>query len=543
MTQSPPAATMTQPTQQDDLLGTALLGGLVSCGIPLVLGILGDWSGPRIAAYALLAAVWFVLSQAPRFRALAWLMHRIALFLVLMGLLTFGLLVLSGDQFVQPLGFAIPYVYAAFGYRARGAAIVGIAYLALMVVGLWIGGVRENMAFVLPIFAYAALWVLLYGFATLWKGEQAARQRADLLAGDLARERDQLARLAQINATLTHDLALDIVLAQVASAGCDLSASSSARVWLRDPAAETHGARLAVVVPFQAARAIDLADDSAVIDTRVPTTTGDGLLLPLAVKGQPIGVLELRRDTRFELGEAEMLQPFVDAAAVAIENARLYEQARLSATLAERNRLARELHDTIAQGLTAVTMQLDAALRSFHRDAARTRARVGRAHELARAALDDVRRSVWTLAEPLIDGATLVAALGDQAQRFAARTGLRATYEHTGAAPPIDHAAATQVLRIVQEALQNVEKHAHASAVEIRSSLSHGDLRVCVRDDGIGFDRSARSDADGNGNGFGLISLHERARLAGGTIAIDSAPGSGTRVELIIPDVEPIGGT
>ncbi|MFY0100023.1 histidine kinase, partial [Acinetobacter baumannii] len=81
--------------------------------------------------------------------------------------------------------------------------------------------------------------------------------------------------------------------------------------------------------------------------------------------------------------------------------------------LAERNRLARELHDTIAQGLTAVTMQLDAAQRSFDRDAERTRARLQRAHELARETLEDVRRSVWTLAAPLVDGAALRDALDD----------------------------------------------------------------------------------------------------------------------------------
>ncbi len=166
-----------------------------------------------------------------------------------------------------------------------------------------------------------------------------------------------------------------------------------------------------------------------------------GLVLPLVFKGATIGALELHGSQAgsFNEEDARLLQPFADAAAVAIENARLYEQAHLSATLTERNRLARELHDTIAQGLTAITMQLEAAQRSFDRDALRTRARLGRAHELARETLDNVRRSVWTLAAPLVDGQVLSEALNDLTQRFADRTGLPARYQHCGPSPTLGH--------------------------------------------------------------------------------------------------------
>ena len=129
-------------------------------------------------------------------------------------------------------------------------------------------------------------------------------------------------------------------------------------------------------------------------------------------------------------------------------------------------------------------MQLEAAQRGFERDPARARTRIARAHELARAALEDVRRSVWTLAAPLIDGRALGHALEELTERFAARTGLPASYAHSGPPPPLGHAAATQVLRIVQEALQNVEKHAHAHTVAVGSALADGELRIWVRDDG-----------------------------------------------------------
>jgi signal transduction histidine kinase len=262
-----------------------------------------------------------------------------------------------------------------------------------------------------------------------------------------------------------------------------------------------------------------------------------GLVLPLVFKDRTIGVLELQghADATPTTADAQLLQPFADTAAVAIQNARLYEQAGLSFTLAERNRLARELHDTIAQGLTAVTMQLEAAERSFDRYPDRARARVTRASELARQTLADVRRSVWTLAAPLLDGTALVPALDDLVQRFAARTGLPATYAHAGLPPPLDLAAATQVVRILQEALLNVEKHAQASTVEVRSETGDDAVRLVVRDDGIGFDPQATHGPSAMSSGFGLFSLQERAHLAGGSVQVESAPGAGTRVTLIIP--------
>jgi signal transduction histidine kinase len=271
------------------------------------------------------------------------------------------------------------------------------------------------------------------------------------------------------------------------------------------------------------------------IDQLAARSSGAGLVLPLIFKGATIGILELlgSPDGPFTGEDTRLLQPFADDAAVAIENARLYEQSRLSATLSERNRLARELHDTIAQGLTAVTMQLEAAQRGFERDPTRARTRIGRAHQLARETLEDVRRSVWTLAAPLIDGRALGGALTDLTEQFAARTGLTARYSHNGPPPPLDHAAATQVLRIVQEALQNVEKHAGASMVDVVSEVEDGQVRVWVSDDGVGFAPEAPP-STGDGSGFGLLSLRERARLSGGTLDVASAPGAGTRITITI---------
>jgi signal transduction histidine kinase len=376
-----------------------------------------------------------------------------------------------------------------------------------------------------------------------------ARRRADALAADLERERDYLARLSQITATLTRDLDLPNVLEQVAATGRMFAHADQARVWLREDAQNGDGAQvqLATAVPPQPLEGVSTASERWGVESiqqLAARSSGTGLVLPLVFKGATIGVLELHGAPAvpFDDQDVRLLQPFADAAAVAIENARLYEQARFSATLAERNRLARELHDTIAQGLTAVTMQLEAAQRSFERDPTRARARLGRAHELAREALDDVRRSVWTLAAPLVDGQALSLALDELTQRFAERTGIAASYHHDGPIPSLGHTAATQVLRIVQEALQNIEKHARATQVCVESSLDTDELRVQVRDDGVGFEPGAahtRPNTNGNEHSasgrFGLLSLHERARLSGGVLQIESAPDAGTRIAVIIP--------
>jgi signal transduction histidine kinase len=228
---------------------------------------------------------------------------------------------------------------------------------------------------------------------------------------------------------------------------------------------------------------------------------------------------------------ADLARERDEQARLAEENARLAEQARRTATLAERNRLARELHDTIAQGLTALTMQIDAAQRALDRDPARARARLARAHELSRATLEDVRRSVWALADPPVDAARLGAALDTLTSDFAARTAVAARFRESGEVR-IDSPVATQLLRIAQEALQNAEKHAEARSVAVELLAGDEEVRLTVRDDGRGFDPELPR--AGGGGGFGLLSLRERARLAGGELLVRSAPGEGTCVTITV---------
>jgi signal transduction histidine kinase len=537
MTSDSPQPAAAPPETEVDLgRGIVLVGlmaGGVACGAILLMGISQGVTTGQAIIYSLAALLYLglVLAPAVSWPGARWIRRHLWAYLLLIGAVCVALQALSGEDFLQPIIFTIPLVQAALAYPLWRAAAVGALYLGLMNLGIALGGADHAADFLYPTVGYTTLMILIVASARLSVEQSRARRRADELAADLARQRDYLARLSQITATLTRDLDLATVLAQVAAEGRALAHAAQARVWLLETPDDGHDTpvQLAAAVPRLAAGtswpgpALDRLQVSAA-----------ALVLPLVFKGETIGALELHGapDRPFDEEHARQLQPFADAAAVAIENARLYEQARLSATLAERNRLARELHDTIAQGLTAVTMQLEAAQRSFDRDSARARSRLGRAHELARETLADVRRSVWILAEPLVDGGALPEALDALTQRFAERTGLPASYRHQGGQPALQHSAATQALRVVQEALQNAEKHAQATHVEVASRLGDTALHLEVRDDGVGFEPSAPQPGDG---GFGLLSLRERARLAGGELLVESAPGAGTRISLVIP--------
>jgi signal transduction histidine kinase len=142
---------------------------------------------------------------------------------------------------------------------------------------------------------------------------------------------------------------------------------------------------------------------------------------------------------------------------------------------------------------------------------------------------------VWTLASPLVDAHQLSAALADHVRGFSTRTGIPASYQHDGPAPPLDHGATTQIVRILLEALHNVEKHAQAHSVTIRSCTTSDRFELSIDDDGVGFAPQAPQE-NGTGSGFGLLSLHERARLAGGMLEVRSAPGEGTAVVVSVPN-------
>ena len=256
------------------------------------------------------------------------------------------------------------------------------------------------------------------------------------------------------------------------------------------------------------------------------------LWVPLVVRGRAIGLLSIANPAPNAYGprEATLALAIARQAAVAMENARLHERARHAAVLEERQRLARELHDSVTQALYGISLYAEAADRALADgdvDAAATHLRdIG---ETTQEALGETRLLLFELRPPLLEEQGLAAALRTRLQSVEARAGLVAEFRGTGEGR-LSPDAEQALYRVAQEALNNVLKHAHARHVEVSLEVaSHGAL-LEVADDGVGFDPARAA-----GGGFGLPGMRERVERLGGLLAVNSTPGAGTRVRVVVP--------
>ncbi|MFD7919466.1 sensor histidine kinase [Streptomyces sp. NPDC059740] len=247
-----------------------------------------------------------------------------------------------------------------------------------------------------------------------------------------------------------------------------------------------------------------------------------------------------RRQALEELGEAN--RRLEETLAV---NAGLHDQllarAREAGMLDERHRMAREIHDTLAQGLTGIITQLQAAEQVVG-DPARWRRHFSAASTLARQSLAEARRSVAALRPgPLESAAHLSEALADVADRWSALHGVPVEFTTTGTVRPLSPDAETVLLRTAQEALANIAKHAHAGRVGLTLSYLDDEVALDIRDDGRGVDitdaQFLRPDrrGDGAGSGFGLLAMRQRVEGLSGVLHFESEPGLGTAVSASLP--------
>lgn len=217
----------------------------------------------------------------------------------------------------------------------------------------------------------------------------------------------------------------------------------------------------------------------------------------------------------------------------------LMVQAREAGVLDERQRLAREIHDTLAQGLTGIITQLEAATRT-RTDAADHRRHVDAAMRLARESLSDARRSVQALGPEPLDNARLPDALADVGRRWSADSGVTAEVTTTGTSRPLHPTVEVTLLRIAQEALANVARHARASRAAVTLSYTDDVVLLDVRDDGVGFTPPAGThNGAGRDGGFGLTAMRQRVGEVGGTLAIESEHGTGTSISASVPALPP----
>jgi signal transduction histidine kinase len=213
-------------------------------------------------------------------------------------------------------------------------------------------------------------------------------------------------------------------------------------------------------------------------------------------------------------------------------HAQLLLQAREAGILDERQRMAREIHDTLAQGLAGIVTQLQAARRAGESGATEVwLGHVDNATRLARESLDEARRSVAAITPGQLESAHLPEAIATVASEWADLSGVRVEVSTTGTARPLHPEVEVTLLRIAQEALSNIAKHASASRVGITLSYMDDVITLDVRDDGAGFEPVRARDR----GGYGLTSMHQRANRLAGTVEIESEPGSGTAISATIP--------
>ena len=254
------------------------------------------------------------------------------------------------------------------------------------------------------------------------------------------------------------------------------------------------------------------------------------LVIPLRLGDRVIGTLDVQSEeaNTFRDEDVRVMQSLADQVAVAIENARLYDLSQDAAVLEERNRLARELHDSVTQLLYSLVLLAGAASKIVDDgEQALTKQHLVRIEETAQQALKEMRLLVYELRPLVLEEEGLVGALNQRLDAVERRAGIQArlTAEGDVDLPP---SVEEEVYRVVHEALNNALKHSGAGSVSV-SLLGDGEwVQVEVVDDGRGFDVSSTGDA----GGVGLASMRERAEALGGSVMVVSAPGKGTKVLL-----------
>jgi nitrate/nitrite-specific signal transduction histidine kinase len=284
----------------------------------------------------------------------------------------------------------------------------------------------------------------------------------------------------------------------------------------------------------------DVSEDPRYRPVEALRETKSELAVPVKIGNNVIGVLDIESTDVDAFGEADLYtaQTLADQLAVAIDNARLYDETRQMAVMEERNRMAREIHDTLAQGFSGIILQLEAAEQALGSDIPALQRHLNQARNLARKSLAEARRSVWNLRPQALEQRPLADAIKQEVDKFSQSTKVNAKFSISGDRRDLPPEVEAGILRIFQESMTNVKKHAKATEVEVKLTFNESAVELTVRDNGVGFKPKILDDG-GKGvkkrDTFGLISMRERARGLGGTFEVQSQTGKGTLVKIAIP--------
>ena len=257
--------------------------------------------------------------------------------------------------------------------------------------------------------------------------------------------------------------------------------------------------------------------------------------VPFKSKGRVVGVANLTSQVvrRLEGRDLEMLSAIGNQIGIAVDNARLYLEASQVAALDERNRLARDLHDSVTQTLFSITLTAESARAMLTRKPERVEAQVERLQNLARGALAEMRSLIFQLRPAALQEQGLVAALEKHVAALQAKEAFQVEFQVEGERRLSDEHEQT-LYRIAQEAFNNITKHSKASQVWVKLEIEEAGARLTIRDNGQGFD-AASVMAQRDRSSLGLTSMQERTELSGGTYTIESTPGNGTCLSVYLP--------
>ena len=278
---------------------------------------------------------------------------------------------------------------------------------------------------------------------------------------------------------------------------------------------------------------------------------GHTMAMPLTAQGRVIGSLvfcTLYDASPFSLRDVSLARAIADQLSVAIENATLYDEVQQSGKLrgellhrvvsaqeAERKRIARELHDGTGQTLTALGLGLAAAADRIDSDPAAVRRQLNDMKQMNAQVLQEVHNVISDLRPSILDNLGLVPALRGHISTFESRTGIQSQLIVQGKATRLKPEVETTIFRVVQESLTNVVRHAEARSVLVQVAFSEEGVALSIQDDGRGFDVGRALAGEDGRAAWGLLGIHERASLVGGTADLISQPGEGTTVRVSIP--------
>ncbi|GAA2259900.1 sensor histidine kinase [Glycomyces scopariae] len=269
-----------------------------------------------------------------------------------------------------------------------------------------------------------------------------------------------------------------------------------------------------------------------------PTAEGVAVYAVIVVIQTAAISLGFVMNDRMERLRTQREEAFAAREAALQENAGLHmqlmTQAREAGVLDERQRMAREIHDTVAQGLAGIIAQLQAV--DATDDEVQRRRHLDSAVDLARESLAEARRTVQAIGPPTLDTAQLPEALAEVSAKWSAAHEVPVELVTTGEARPMHPEVEVTLLRVTQEALTNAAKHAGAGRVGITLSYMEDELALDVRDDGVGFTPGRTK--QGAKGGYGLAAMRQRVTRLAGSLSIESEPGRGTVVSAIVPAVQ-----